>query len=116
MPSFSFSRYFVTIIDEYSVYTVVVAIKLKSEVYGEYLIYQAWLERQFSCGIKMLHSGGGVDYMEFRDYLAEYGINHTVSPPYSQNLNGTAERSNRTLMESARVMMEYACLPRLFWA
>ena len=54
--------------------------------------------------------------MALNPYLAEHGIEQTMSPSYSPNLNGIAERTNRTLVESARSMLERAELPRVFWA
>lgn len=35
--------------------------------------------------------------------------------PYSPQQNGTAERVNRTLMDMARSMLQYAGLPNSFW-
>ena len=36
--------------------------------------------------------------------------------PHSPQQNGVAERMNRTLMESARSMMDHAGLPDKYWA
>lgn len=39
-----------------------------------------------------------------------------MSPLYSLNLNGMAERANRRIKEPARSMLEHASLHRKFWA
>ena len=47
---------------------------------------------------------------EFKNYtvegfLSEEGIAHQYSTPYTPQLNGVAERKNRTLMDAARTMI-----------
>uniref|UniRef100_H3H9W0 Integrase catalytic domain-containing protein n=1 Tax=Phytophthora ramorum TaxID=164328 RepID=H3H9W0_PHYRM len=37
------------------------------------------------------------------------------TPPYTPQLNGVAERMNRTLVECARCMLEHAGLPKTYW-
>ena len=43
------------------------------------------------------------------------GIQHIVTPPYTPMQNGMAERMNRTLMESARCILEDSQLGKEFW-
>jgi transposase InsO family protein len=38
---------------------------------------------------------------DFEDWLAKDGIDHQVTPPYTTQINGVAERVNRTVVESA---------------
>lgn len=42
---------------------------------------------------------------DFEDWLAKDGIAHQVTPPYTTQINGVAERVNRTVIESARSQM-----------
>lgn len=116
VQSFSGANYFVSFIDDYSGFITIVPIANKSDVKRNFLWYQAWLERKFDCSIKRLHSDNGGEFIALASYLKEKGIEHTMSPSYSPNLNGVAERTNRTIVESARSMMEHASLPRRFWA
>ena len=53
--------------------------------------------------------------MEFQKYLAEGGIEHRISPPYSPAQNGLAERMNKTIMDNARCMLEDSKLRNSFW-
>ena len=39
---------------------------------------------------------------EFNAFLAERGIKHQYTMPYTPQQNGVAERKNRSLMEMAR--------------
>lgn len=49
-------------------------------------------------------------------YLNTHGIERDGIPPYSPELNGIAERTNRTIVESARSMIYHAKMPQWFLA
>ena len=110
------SWYYVTFIDEFSGYMVVVPIKKKSDVADKFKQFHKWFERRYSCVIQRLHCDGGGEYTGLDGYLMERGIERNDHPAYSPELNGLAERANRTLMESARSMLFYAHMPKSFWA
>ena len=78
--------------------------------------FQAWIERKDECSVERVHSDHGGDFVALKDYVSEQGIEHTMSPPYSPNLNGIAERANRTIVECARTVLDNASLPKIFWA
>ncbi|TLX68109.1 transposase family protein, partial [Labilibacter sediminis] len=59
--------------------------------------------------------GGEYLSIEFNDYLKECGIISQLSPPRTPQLNGVAERRNRTLLDMVRSMMSRASLPISFW-
>ncbi|KAH9082935.1 hypothetical protein Ae201684P_013838 [Aphanomyces euteiches] len=71
-------------------------------------------EAQFKANIKRLRSDNVREYQNrnFEDYCKAHGIFHHFSPAYTPELNCLAERMNRTLVESARCMMEHAGLLR----
>ncbi|CAM9512630.1 unnamed protein product, partial [Ectocarpus fasciculatus] len=48
-------------------------------------------------------------------FLAGKGCRVSYSPPYTPELNGIAERSNRTIWESAYAMWLASVLPATFW-
>ena len=52
----------------------------------------------------------------FRKTLTDNGISFEPSPPYTQNMNGVAERMIQTLNTRARSMMIDANIPTAFWA
>ncbi|CAH1418453.1 unnamed protein product [Lactuca virosa] len=75
------------------------------------------VEIQLGRNIKMLRSDRGGEYLstEFLDYLKECGIVSQLTPPKTPQLNGVAERRNRTLLDMVRSMMSRALLPISFW-
>ncbi|KAL0394449.1 UNVERIFIED_CONTAM: Retrovirus-related Pol polyprotein from transposon RE2 [Sesamum latifolium] len=66
---------------------------------------------------KALRSDRGGEYLsgEFIDYLKENGILSQWTPPGTPQLNGVAERRNRTLFDMVRSMMSFTKLPSSFW-
>ncbi|GJT05141.1 putative RNA-directed DNA polymerase [Tanacetum coccineum] len=51
----------------------------------------------------------------FDAYCREHGIQHQKTPPKIPQLNGLAERMNRTLVERVRCLLSHAGLPASFW-
>jgi transposase InsO family protein len=78
-------KYFVTFIDDFSQYTLVYFLRAKSEVPSFFQTFVAYIENQFSIGIKMLRSDSGGEYMshEFHDFLHHKGIVYQRSCPYT---------------------------------
>ena len=70
-----------------------------------------------SGSVKYLQSDNGGEYKS--DKLArlcvERGIEQKFAPPYTPQLNGVAERLNRTMLECARCMMEHAGMEKRYW-
>lgn len=107
----------VTFIDDYSKNTAVYPLKLKSHTFQSFRHYRAAFEKQHSCSILTLVSDNGGEYMgkEFQQYLLDAGILHEPGPPHSPQLNGVAERTNRTLCDRLRCCLLGAQFPKSFW-
>jgi len=100
-------RYFTTFIDEHSGRIAIALLIQKSEVFERFKEYRAKVERQTGKKIKSLRSDGGGEYTgnTFRTYLAEHGITQHITPPYTPEHNGIAERANRSIMDMVRCMI-----------
>ncbi|KAL0413214.1 UNVERIFIED_CONTAM: Retrovirus-related Pol polyprotein from transposon TNT 1-94 [Sesamum radiatum] len=109
--------YFITFIDDHSRYGYVYLMRYKSEAFGRFTEYRLEVENQTSRKIKVLRSDRGGEYLsgEFIDYLKENGILSQWTPPGTPQLNGVAERRNRTLLDMVRSMMSFTELPPSFW-
>ena len=108
-----------TFIDDYSRCCAVYFLRQKSEVLIEkFKEFEAITTSESDCKIETLGTDNGGEYVskEFEDYLKSKGICHELTVPHSPEQNGVAERMNRTLMESARLMMAHAGLPNHYWA
>ena len=95
-------RYFITFIDDCSDYTYVYLMKNKSDAFDMFKEYVTEIENQFNKKIKRFRSDRGTEYDSsmFREFYNSHGIIHETTAPYSPEMNGKAERKNRTLTES----------------
>ncbi|KAL0286626.1 UNVERIFIED_CONTAM: Retrovirus-related Pol polyprotein from transposon TNT 1-94 [Sesamum radiatum] len=109
--------YFITFTDDHSRYGYVYLMRYKSEAFGRFKEYRLEVENQSNRKIKALRSDRGSEYLsgEFIDYLKENGILSQWTPPGTPQLNGVAERMNRTLLDMVRSMMSFTELPPSFW-
>lgn len=110
-------RYWVTFIDDYSKETVVYPMKYKSQTFQRFKQYKATFEKDDESKILRLVSDNGGEYLskEFEDFIHSEGIKHEPGPPHSPELNGVAERANRTLCERVRCLLFQADLLKPFW-
>ena len=111
-------KYFLTFIDDKSRWTKVYILKSKSEVFETFREYKAEVENQTGKKIKTLRSDNGTEYVNHAmiNYLKLHGIRFEKTVPYTPEQNGVAERSNRTVVEKARCMLEESNLDRSYWA
>jgi hypothetical protein len=111
-------KYFVTFVDDFSKSAVVYPMKSKSDVFSFFKIFRATFEKDGAFTVKSLRSDNGGEYLSdaFQNYLAEAGISHEPGPPHTPELNGVAERTNRTIHNLVRCALLSAKLPKSFWA
>ena len=122
-PSLSGSRYYLLFIDDFTLWTFVYFLNQKNAVtctraFNEMITY---ISTQYSSKYKVQrfrcdNGSGEYDNHLFRETLVENGISFEPSPPYTQNMNGVAERMIQTLNTRARSMMIDANIPIAFWA
>ncbi|KAJ9521121.1 hypothetical protein QJQ45_022871 [Haematococcus lacustris] len=114
VPAPSGMRYFVTVLDEYSSLVAVVLIKHKSDAPAAIIDMLTQLHRQTGRRVVALRSDRGGEYMgaEMQQWLRAQGITHQQTAPYSPEMNGSAERINRTLMACARAIVFASGAPK----
>lgn len=100
-------RYLMTFIDDYSNFTYVYLLKTKNEAIDMFRTYIAEVENQFGKKIKRFRSDRGTEYdsTDFKNIYTEHGIIHEITAPYSPEMNGKAERKNRTFAELVVAIM-----------
>jgi transposase InsO family protein len=95
-------RYFVTYTDDATRYTISYLLTVKSDIFSTYQRFEAWARTQnHCCAIKVLRSDRGGEYLskEFDQHLAAAGTARRLTVHDTPELNGIAERLNRTLGE-----------------
>ncbi|CAI7781475.1 unnamed protein product [Closterium sp. NIES-53] len=112
------AEYFLTIVDIYTrmnwVYVLSKNIDVAETVKTDWL---TMVERQQDRLVKAIRTDRGGEFLskEFSLWLKKNGIRHSLTMPYSPAMNGIAERANRTITETARVLLIEAGLPDYFW-
>ena len=94
-----------TLIDDAIRYCYIYFPKTKDEAFHYFKIFKAEVENQIERKIKRLRDDHRGEYIsnEFSQFCVEHGIIHEVTPPYSPQSNGEAERKNRTLIDLVNV-------------
>lgn len=110
-------RYFVTFIDEYTHYCATYLIAQKSDVFSKFKDFVLKSESHFNTKVVNLYIDNGREYLsnEIKDFCADRGISFHLTVPRTPQLNGVAERMNRTIGERARAMLSDSKLHESFW-
>lgn len=76
------------------------------------------IKTQFERPVKRFQCDGGreFDNQDVRKLFKENGVQFIITNPYTPEQNGCAERTNRTVVETARTMLLAKNLPKLLWA
>eukprot|EP00253_Pinus_taeda_P004632 PITA_04632 len=94
--SMSKARYVLSFIDDYTRFTWVYFLKLKSEVFQHLKIFKAHAENQSGKCIKILCTDNGTEYVnkDIENICDEAGIQLQHTVPYTRQQNGVDERKN----------------------
>jgi len=117
-PSLGKAKYFLTFIDDATRFTYISFLQSKDQVFSKFKEFKARVENITGRRIKGLRTDRGTEYVnkELDGFLAQHGIRHDKTAPYTPQQNGVAERANRTIMECARSMLHSKGLPTELWA
>lgn len=112
------AKYYIEVIDNYSKWCEITFLKSKAEAFNATKEYINFVEKQTVKSVKIIQSDNGREYMsnEFSSYLKNRGIGQRLTVLHNPEQNGTAERKNRTLLETTRCLLIEANLSESFWA
>ena len=110
-------QYSVSIKDTCSGEGYQVIVDSKDQIANHVIEKLAQIQRQDGVKIKCIRSDGGTEFLNqtLNNYLKKEGIVLRVSPPYTPQLNGVAERSIRTYKDLARTVLHHAGAPVYLW-
>lgn len=124
-PAWDGSNYFVSFTDDFSRVSTIYCIERKSEVFEKFKEFVAMAESQHCTKVEKvdctkvakLRADNGGEYIsnEMKFYCKEKGIQLLLTVAYNPEMNGIAERLNRTLVEKARTMLLASNLSKRFW-
>jgi len=120
MPATSFggAKYFALFTDCFSRFSTIALLNNKGQLFDEFVKFKVRAERQLGGKVKIVRCDGGGENLsrKFREYLEKEGMVYELTCPYTPELNGVAERANRTVLESANAMLKHAGLPDEYWS
>ncbi|KAM0730296.1 Retrovirus-related Pol polyprotein from transposon TNT 1-94 [Formica fusca] len=110
-------RYFLTFLDDYTHLTVAFLLKSKDEVPDKIKEYVEMAEAHWDSRVSKLRCDNGREYINEKvtNWSKTKGIIIDNNVPYSPQLNGKAERLNRTLMEKTRALLFDSGLNKEMW-
>ena len=88
----------------------------KSDVYTVFPKFKSMVEKYFKASLVTLYTDGGTEYKSLKSYFVSQGIQHQVSPPYTPEHVGSAERKHRHVVETGLTMLHKAFLPLKYWS
>lgn len=116
--SIGHNRYLILFTDEFSNYRVVYSLTSKEDVHSKIEDFITLIEYETGNNLKALVSDCGTEFLNAK-VKAILNIEHVTlltSAPRTPQQNGSAERSNRTLIEATRTLLNSKKLPLKLWA
>ena len=109
------NKYYVSFVDDFTRYTWIFPLRLKSEVPSMFLYFNTMVKKQFDTHIQCLQSDWGSEYRKLQSVLNELGIvfRHPCSHTHQQE--GRAERKHRSIVEIGFTLLAQASMDLLFW-
>jgi len=110
-------RYIATFTDGFSGFLMVSLLTYKSELFENLRDYVTQAETKFNLKVSKIRCDRGGEYMsaDLKDWCREKGIILDYSPPATPQLNSTAERTNRVLLERARALIFEGNVDKKLW-
>lgn len=111
------NRYFVTFLDDYTHFTMVYLIKNKDEVPSKIKQYTERIEAKWNKRISKIRCDNGREFINNQvvTWCENKGIELDTTVTYTPQLNGKAERLNRTLMDKVRALLFDSGLKKQMW-
>lgn len=110
-------KYFATFMDDYTHFAVVFLLKCKSELLDALQKYHAITFTKFNRKIEIFRCDQGGEYQSngLIQFANREGMTLEYTAAYTPEINGVAERLNRTLCEKVRSMLNDSKLDRSMW-
>jgi transposase InsO family protein len=106
------ARYFLTLVDQHTGYINITILKEKSDAPDAINKFKIFYENQTGNRMKKLITDGGGEFCNknLSSLLEAAGVQHNVSPPYTPQQNGVAERANRTILDMTQCILLHSNL------
>ncbi|KAG8842419.1 hypothetical protein FRB96_005428 [Tulasnella sp. 330] len=110
------AHYFISFTDDHSNITDIYFLHLKSDAFNAFQQWQKAVEMETRCQPRAFRADGGGEFEQIWKWCIENGVHFQASAPYSQQMNGVAERGMRTYVEIACCALLASGLPKKYWS
>jgi len=113
-PTWNGKKYFITLIDDFTHFTVIYLLTNKSKTFEVFKEYIATVEAQFSTKVSRLRydNSGENTSNDIKQFCIQIGIQTKLIISYTPEQNGHAERMNRTLIDKVRALLLQSSLDK----
>ena len=111
-------KYFITFLDKKTRFLEIKLLRTKDEAYSAFIEFKEREENnKDNKRIRIYATDNGTEFInkKFKSYLINHGIIYQLSPVYTPESNGLAERINRTIINKVRCLLYNANLPKELW-
>ena len=121
LPVLVLKNIFLTIVDDFSRWTQIVPLEVKSDCNNAVMNFIKTAENHFSgkgYKVSKIRTDNGTEFCNkiMDEFYYEKGIFHQKTVPYNSSQNGVAERKHRTIQEKTRKLIASAGAPIKFWS
>jgi histone deacetylase 1/2 len=113
VPSTSGYKYYLVMLDDFTHYCWSFRLHQKSEVYGHFVDFIAYVQTQFGCVPKCFQANNGTELVNhaMSTFLSSRGVVLRLSCPYTSPQNGKAERMLRSINNTICTLLIHASMP-----
>jgi len=110
-------RYFLTIVDDFTRFTWVFLLALKSDCYNMFVKFYHMIHTQIALKVKTVRSDNGGEFLStnLQSFFQLQGIVHHTSCAHTPQQNGVVERKHQHLLNVDRVLHLQPNLPLPLW-
>lgn len=109
-------QFYLSIIDDFSKYTWLFPLHLKSDVVTIFLAFLQYVNNTFSSNVIVIQINWGGEFRPLNPLLKYFGISLHIICPYSHSQNGTVERRHRHIVEIGLSLLVHSFMSNKFWA
>ncbi|KAM6588273.1 hypothetical protein CsatA_010878 [Cannabis sativa] len=108
-------KYYIIFIDDFTKYTWIFPLKVKSDTTHVFQYFNNYVERQFGVKIKSLQADWGGEFRPLKPILAQLGVIFRHPCPHTHQQQGRAERKHRHVTEIGLTLLAQANMPLKHW-
>ncbi|RDX80221.1 hypothetical protein CR513_39256, partial [Mucuna pruriens] len=118
IESYNRARYFLSIVDDYSIKVRIYSLKPKNRTSKKFKEWKVLVETKTGKKVKKLRTNNGLEFCkeEFSQIFRENEVARHKTVRVTPKQNSLAERFNRTILERVMCMLNHSRLPKNLWA